>query len=276
MTACFRAACVQMTSDREYGPNLAQLEPMIARARADGADLVLLPENVSLLEPDPARLRQKALPEIGHPVLASLTAQARALGMWILVGSIAIRVGDDRFANRSFLIADDGAIVARYDKIHLFDVTLNDGETYRESATFTPGDEAIVATTPWGGLGLSICYDLRFPHLYRRLSQAGAQFLAIPAAFTRTTGRAHWHVLLRARAIENGCYVFAPAQCGVHAEGRTTFGHSLIVDPWGVVLAEADDAPGIIHAEIDPRQVAQARRRIPALSHDRPFERRPA
>jgi predicted amidohydrolase len=267
----FRAACVQTTSGRDYDPNLAQVVPMIEQARRDGADLVLLPENVSLLEPDPARLRLKALPEVGHPVLSTFSDLARDLGVWLLVGSIAICVDDNRFVNRSYLIAADGSVAAHYDKMHLFDVDLEGGESYRESATFTRGQRAVVAPTPWGGMGLSICYDLRFPTLYRHLAKAGADLLTIPSAFTRITGQAHWHILVRARAIENACFVFAPAQCGVHAEGRTTFGHSLIVDPWGTVLAEGGDDPTVIAADIDLEQVQRARRRVPSLALDTPL-----
>jgi predicted amidohydrolase len=184
---------------------------------------------------------------------------------------LAIRRDDGRVANRSLLVDATGHVAARYDKIHLFDVDLGPSESYRESDVIAPGDRLVVAPTPWGRLGLSVCYDLRFPHLYRALAKAGADFLAIPAAFTRTTGAAHWHVLVRARAIETGCYVLAPAQCGTHAEGRLTFGHSLIVDPWGTVLADAGGETGVITAEIDAAQVAEARRRVPALSHDRAF-----
>jgi predicted amidohydrolase len=179
--------------------------------------------------------------------------------------------GDDRLANRSFLIAPDGAIAQRYDKIHMFDVELAGGESYRESNAFRPGEAAALATLPWGVLGMTVCYDLRFPHLYRGLAQAGADFLSIPSAFTVPTGRAHWHVLMRARAIENGCFVFAPAQWGEHAEGRKTYGHSLIVAPWGEIIAEAEDGVGFITAEIDPAKIAEARRAVPSLRHDRAF-----
>jgi predicted amidohydrolase len=178
---------------------------------------------------------------------------------------------DDRLANRSFLIAPDGGIAARYDKIHMFDVELEGGESYRESNAFHPGEAAVLASLPWGVLGMTICYDLRFPHLYRALAQAGADFLSIPSAFTVPTGRAHWHVLMRARAIETGCFVFSPAQWGEHAEGRKTYGHSLIVAPWGEILAEADDGTGFITADVDPVKITESRRKVPSLSHDRPF-----
>jgi predicted amidohydrolase len=224
-----------------------------------------------MLEPDTALWREKAFAEEDHPALSAFRALARDVDLWLLIGSLAIRLGRDKVANRSILLDNQGRIVARYDKIHLFDVDLDGGESYRESETIAPGDRAVIADTPWGRLGMSVCYDLRFPHLYRSLAKAGADFLSIPAAFTRTTGRAHWHVLQRARAIETGCYVFAPAQCGVHALGRETFGHALIVDPWGVVLADAGKDVGFIMAEIDLAAVAEARRKIPALTHDRPY-----
>src|SRR5512134_1122566 len=245
---------------------------MVREARAGGADFVLLPENVSMLEPVSRLLKEKASSEEKHPALAAFRDLARETGVWLLIGSLAIRAPDGRVSNRSLLVDPLGEVVARYDKIHMFDVDLGPGERYRESATIAPGAHAVLADTPWGALGLSVCYDLRFPHLYRRLAQQGAAYLSIPSAFTRTTGRAHWHVLQRARAIENGAYVFAPAQCGTHAEGRETFGHSLIVDPWGTVLADAGEEPGAILAAIDPQQVAEARRRIPSLGHDRPFQ----
>jgi deaminated glutathione amidase len=264
-------ACIQTNSARDMAANLETVPPLVRAARDAGAAFVLLPENVSMMEPDTALWREKALPEEGHPALASFRALARETGVWLLIGSLAIRLAGDKVANRSILLDSEGGIVARYDKIHLFDVDLGGGESYRESATVAPGDRAVVADTPWGRLGMSVCYDLRFAHLYRSLAKAGADFLSIPAAFTRTTGRAHWHVLQRARAIETGCYVFAPAQCGVHAMGRETFGHALIVDPWGAVVAEAGEDVGFIIATIDRAAVVEARSKIPALSHDRPY-----
>jgi predicted amidohydrolase len=267
----FTVACVQTNSEREFAPNIAAACAIVREARAGGADFVLLPENVSMLEPVSRLLKEKALPEEKHPALAAFLDLARETGVWLLIGSMAIKAPDGRVANRSLLVDPLGNIVARYDKIHMFDVDLGPGESYRESATIAPGADAVLADTPWGPVGLSVCYDLRFPHLYRRLAQRGAAFLSIPAAFTRTTGRAHWHVLLRARAIENGAFVFAPAQTGTHAEGRETYGHSLIVDPWGTILADAGEEPGLIYAEIDPDQVKEARRRVPSLTHDRPF-----
>lgn len=266
-----RAACVQTNSARDVDANIAAVLPLIREACADGAEFVLLPENVAMLEPDQARQRDKALPEDGHPALAAFTGIAAELRVWLLIGSLAVRLTDGRIANRSLLVDAHGRVVARYDKIHLFDVDLGGAESYRESAVIAPGARAVIADTPWGRLGMSVCYDLRFAQLYRALAKAGAEFLAIPSAFTKTTGAAHWHVLARARAIETGCYVLAPAQCGTHAKGRKTFGHSLIIDPWGVVLADGGEDVGIVAAELDRETVAAARRRIPALDHDRAF-----
>jgi len=272
MSDRFCIACVQTNSGREIIPNLAAVGALVRDARKAGADFILLPENVAMLEPDDRLLRQKALPEHEHPAIVAFADLARETGTWLLVGSLAVRISPDKVANRSVLVDPAGEIVARYDKIHLFDVDLNEKESYRESARIAPGGQAVVAVTPWGGLGMTVCYDLRFPHLYRSLAKRGADFLSVPAAFTRVTGRAHWHVLQRARAIENGCYVFAPAQCGEHAEGRQTYGHSLIIDPWGEVLADGGEEVGFVLAEVDSALVAEARSRIPSLSHDRPFD----
>jgi deaminated glutathione amidase len=194
------------------------------------------------------------------------------LSIWLHVGSIAVLVGNGKIANRSLLFSPQGAVAARFDKLHMFDVELPGGESYRESRNYQAGSAGVIADLPWGSLGLTVCYDLRFPHLYRALATAGADFLAIPSAFTRQTGEAHWHVLIRARAIENGCFVFAAAQAGRHESGRETYGHSLIVSPWGDVIAEADSQSGVIVADIRPEEVEKARRRIPSLQHDRPFE----
>ncbi|HVA14437.1 MAG TPA: carbon-nitrogen hydrolase family protein [Stellaceae bacterium] len=277
MTASFKAACIQLNAGREIEPNIRAAADLVRRARDAGADLIMTPEVSDMIEPKRSARLEKARDEASHPMLAAFRALARETGAHLLLGSIMIRAagdsqrGNNRLANRSFLIAPDGNILARYDKIHMFDVDLPGGESYRESAVFRPGEAAVLAPLPWGVLGLSICYDLRFPQLYRGLAQSGADFLSIPAAFTVPTGKAHWHVLMRARAIENGCFVFAPAQCGEHAEGRRTYGHSLIVAPWGEVLAEAGEAVEFILAEIDPGRVAEARRAVPALHHDRPF-----
>jgi len=279
MSREFTAACVQFTSARDYEPNIRVVSDLIRRARDAGADFVMTPENTGLTEPVGKLRREKARGEADHPVLAALREVARETGAWLLIGSLAVDLtgepgtaeGERRLANRSYLIDPAGAIVARYDKIHMFDVDLAGGESYRESNAFRPGNQTVLAETPWGVLGMTVCYDLRLPHLYRALAQAGADFLAIPSAFTVPTGRAHWHVLLRARAIENGCFVFAPAQWGEHAEGRRTYGHSLIVDPWGEVLADAGKGVGIVSARIDLAAIGKARRMVPSLQHDRPF-----
>ena len=268
----FKAACIQLNAGREVGPNIRAASELVRRARAAGADLIMTPEVSDMIEPKRPLREEKARAETAHPMLAAFRDLARETAAHLLLGSIVVRTeGDGRLANRSFLIAPDGNVLARYDKIHMFDVDLPGGESYRESAVFKPGDETALAQLPWGTLGLTVCYDLRFPQLYRALAQGGADFLTVPSAFTVPTGKAHWHVLLRARAIENGCFVFAPAQCGEHAEGRKTYGHSLIVAPWGEVLAEAGEEPGYILAEIDPARIAEARRAVPSLGHDRPF-----
>jgi predicted amidohydrolase len=271
MSRTFRVACVQMTSARDVAPNIDAATRMIREARAAGADFILTPENTAMMEPKRPLVLEKALPEERHPALPAFQALAAETGAWLLVGSLAVKLDDKTCANRSFLIDAAGGIVARYDKIHMFDVDLAGGESYRESATFRPGAEAVLAEIPWGRLGMTVCYDLRFAYLHRALAQVGADFLSVPAAFTKPTGEAHWHVLLRARAIETGCFVFAAAQCGEHAEGRKTYGHSLIVSPWGEILGDGGDAPGIVMAEIDPAKVAEARRMVPSLKHDRPF-----
>jgi predicted amidohydrolase len=224
------------------------------------------------MEANRERLFATIVPEEQDPTLATFRELARALGLYLHIGSLAVKASPDKAANRSFLIDPRGEIVARYDKIHMFDVNLKGGESYRESNNFRPGDLAVVTDLPWGRLGLTICYDLRFPALYRALAEAGAAFLTVPSAFTRQTGEAHWHVLLRARAIETGCFVFAAAQGGKHENGRETYGHSLVIDPWGRILAEGDTEPGVIFADIDPAQVAAARARIPSLDHGRRFE----
>jgi predicted amidohydrolase len=272
LSSVFTAACLQLCSAREIEPNIVAVRDLARRARDRGADLIMTPEVTDMIEPRREAVLAKARPESDHAMVAACRDIARETGAWFLLGAAVVKLSDDpRVANRSFLIAPDGGIVARYDKIHMFDVDLDGGETYRESRSYRPGDAAVLADLPWGKLGMTICYDLRFADLYRALALAGASFLSIPAAFTVPTGRAHWHVLMRARAIENFCFVFAPAQSGEHAEGRKTFGHSLIVAPWGEILAEAEDGPGFITAIIDPAKIAEARRAVPSLSHDRPF-----
>ncbi|MCC7167386.1 MAG: carbon-nitrogen hydrolase family protein [Rhodospirillales bacterium] len=271
MSRPFQAACLQVNAQPDIAANLAAVGDLARQAKAKGAEMVLLPENVAMMDFGRPNIVAKAAPEDRHPALAGLSALAAELGVWLHGGTIHVLLDDGRVANRSCVFDPKGVRVAQYDKIHMFDVDLDGGESYRESQTFRPGEQAVVVPTPWGGLGLSVCYDLRFPHLYRALAKAGASMLTVPAAFTRQTGQAHWHVLLRARAIENGCWVLAPAQCGDHAGSRQTFGHALIVDPWGVVVADAGETPGLAMATIDPAQSAEARRKIPALSHDRPF-----
>lgn len=273
MTGKFTVGLIQLNAGRELGPNIAVATASIREARARGADFILTPENAVMMEPKRPLILEKARSEAEHPALPAFQALAAELGAWLLVGSIAVKLGPEHCANRSILIDPAGRIAQRYDKIHMFDVDLTAGESYRESATFRPGARAALVDLPWGRLGMTVCYDLRFAYLYRALAQAGADFITVPAAFTRPTGEAHWHVLLRARAIETGAYILAPAQSGEHAEGRKTYGHSLVVSPWGEILAEGAAAePGVILAEIDPAKVQEARSMIPALRHDRPFE----
>jgi len=270
MGQTFRVACIQNCAEREMVPSIAALDALIHGAAADGAQLIVLPEMATMLEPQNPKVLEKAVLEGADPGLKRFRALAKETGAWILVGSLLVKIPDEnRVANRSFLVDPKGHVTARYDKLHLFDVDLASGESYRESATVKAGDSAVLASSPWGPIGLSVCYDLRFAYLYRALAKAGARYLAIPAAFTYTTGKAHWHVLARARAIETGCYVFAANQTGIHAEGRRTWGHSLIVDPWGEVLADGGEDIGWISADIDPAKVEAARGMIPALNHDR-------
>jgi predicted amidohydrolase len=270
MTA-FRAAAVQLRSGLDIARNIAAAEALIREAAKAGAGYVLTPEMTNVLDRDRDRLLKAIKGEDREPSLARFRALAGELGIHLHIGSLAIRIGEGAVANRSFLIGPDGAVTARYDKIHMFDVDLPNGETYRESALYKAGGAAAIAELPWTRLGMTVCYDVRFPHLYRALAHAGATIIAIPAAFTRTTGEAHWHVLVRARAIETGAYVVAAAQGGAHEDGRQTYGHSMIVDPWGRVLAEAGTEPGVIVADIDPEMSAAVRKRVPSLANDRPF-----
>jgi len=269
----FTAALVQMRSGVMPQRNLDAVARLISEARDRGAEYVLTPEMTNILEVKRERLFAAIAPEESDATLAALRELAHRLRIFLHIGSLAIKLSPERAANRSFLIDRDGEIIARYDKIHMFDVDLAGGESYRESRNYRPGEIAVAADLPWGRLGLTVCYDLRFPALYRALAEAGSSFFAIPSAFTRQTGEAHWHVLNRARAIENGCFVFAAAQGGKHENGRETFGHSLIIDPWGKIIAEADAAePGVVLAVIDPAQVMAARAKVPSLSHGRRFE----
>jgi deaminated glutathione amidase len=272
MSVTFTAGLVQMCSGLSPRANLDAALKLIAEARSGGADYVLTPEMTNILEVKRERLFAAIAPEEADPSLAAFRELARRLGIFLHVGSLAIKLAPEKAANRSFLIDRRGEIVARYDKIHMFDVDLAGGESYRESRNYRPGDLAVAADLPWGRLGLSVCYDLRFPALYRALAEAGSSFLAIPSAFTQQTGEAHWHVLNRARAIENGAFVLAAAQGGKHENGRETYGHSLVVDPWGRILAEGGNVPGVVLAAIDPAAVAAARAKVPSLQHGRRFE----
>jgi predicted amidohydrolase len=271
MTA-FRAACVQLRSTDDVAENVSLTAALIRKAKALGAQFVATPENTTLMAPDGGAKIERSYTEDGDPAIPAFRTLAEELGIWLLIGSLAIKVSESRTANRSFLFDPNGRIAARYDKVHLFDVDLPSGERYRESKTVAAGRRVVTAALDWGMLGLSVCYDLRFPQLYRALAKQGAFIFSVPSAFTETTGKAHWHVLLRARAIENGAFVIAPAQGGTHANGRKTYGHSLIVSPWGEVMAEAGVEPGVILADIDPQASAEARARIPSLAHDRPFD----
>jgi predicted amidohydrolase len=276
MSASFTAACVQFTAGPDPEPNLRTVSDLIRRARDVGADFIMTPEASNFIESGALR-REKARREADDPFLAGMRMVARETGAWLLIGSLVIdptgepeaAAGETRLANRSILVDPGGKIVARYDKIHMFDIDLPGGESYRESNAYRPGGGAVVVETPWGRLGMSICYDVRFPYLYRELAHSGADFLTVPSVFTVPTGHAHWYVLLRARAIENGCFVFAPAQWGEHAAGRRSYGHSLVVDPWGEVLADAGEGIGIVSAHIEVGRIAEVRRMVPALQHDR-------
>ncbi len=264
-----KVALLQMTSGIDPAVNAADLRHGIAAAAANGAVMAFAPEMAGLVDSDRARAAASIRHEEDDPVLRTVQDAAAQAGIWVHLGSLAVRGGDGRLANRTFVIDDAGTIRARYDKLHLFDVDLPSGESWRESAAYAPGENAVVVQTPLGPMGLSICYDLRFPALYAALAGAGADLLAIPAAFTRPTGAAHWHALMRARAIETGCFVIAAAQVGAHEDGRATYGHSLVVDPWGDVLLDMGDARGLGFAEIDVARVAEVRRRIPVLAHRR-------
>ena len=271
MATTFRAACIQNTATRDIAANIAWVCDRIGEARSAGADFITLTETVALIEPVNAQIPDACYSEAEDPGLLAFRQLARELKVTILVGSQLIKMADQRIVNRSFLLDIQGEIVARYDKLHLFDIELSKGEFYRESDVISAGDKAVLATTPWGKLGMSVCYDLRFAALYRELAKNGAQFITIPAAFTQTTGKAHWHTMVRARAIETACYIIAPNQCGHHADKRRSWGHSLIVNPWGEILADGGAEPGIIYADIDLSEVDKARSKIPALKHDRPF-----
>lgn len=260
-----------MRASDDVSENIRETVRLVREAAAKGATFIATPENTTLMAPDAGAKLASSYDEAHDPALPVFTALAKELKIHLLIGSIAIKVSETKTANRSFLIGPDGAIIARYSKIHLFDVQLANGESYRESSTVAGGDAAVVADTALGKVGMTICYDVRFPQLYRALAHKGAFLVTVPSAFTVPTGEAHWHVLLRARAIENGVFIIAPAQGGTHANGRKTYGHSLIVAPWGEILAEAGTEPGVIVADIDPELSQAARAKVPSLQHDRQF-----
>jgi predicted amidohydrolase len=276
----FTAACIQNNAQNSISDNLPVVRQLIREAANLKADFIALPECVSLMEPNNEALQAKVPEEKDHPFLPMYEEEARTSGAWILGGTLAVKIlggrakshRKDRIANRLYLFSPQGKIAATYDKIHMFDSNLANGVSYKESATYAPGNQAIVTPLPWGIMGLSICYDIRFAYLYRALAQAGASILCAPSAFTKITGEAHWHILQRARAIETGCFVISPGLCGSHAENRETYGHSLIIDPWGEVLADGGPNVGIITAEIDMTKVAEARNKLPSLNHDQKFE----
>jgi predicted amidohydrolase len=260
-----------MRGGREIAANIDAAEALIREAARAGAVYVQTPEMTDIIERDRAATLKAIQPEDSNPAVARFRALARELGIHLHIGSLAIPLGGEQVANRGYMIAPDGSIAARYDKIHMFDVDLDGGESWRESRTYRSGDRAVVADAGDARIGMSICYDVRFPQLYRALAKGGANVLTAPAAFTKQTGEAHWHVLQRARAIENGAFVISAAHGGHHDDGRDTYGHSIVVDPWGRVIAESGTEPGILVADIDLEESAKARKRIPALKHDRPF-----
>ncbi len=269
----FKVALVQTCAGADMQETLGRAAEMAKDAASQGAQLLQFAEFFSCYDIDEAGIHTGPLPEESHPALPLFADLARDLKVWMNLGSIAVPAPDGRAYNRQYVIDDQGIVQATYEKIHLFDVDLGAGDRYRESASLTPGERAVLVDTPWGKMGLSICYDVRFPHLYRDLAKAGADFLTVPAAFTHKTGKDHWHILLRARAIETGCFVFATCQSGYHGKSRT-YGHSLIVGPWGEILAEGpEDEEAMVIAEIDPAEVAKVRGRIPSLKHDRPYDK---
>ena len=271
MTTTFKVACVQNSAIDDMQANIAEAETLVREAAAAGADLVCLPEYFCILEREDDAYFANGFSEDEHPALVHFRTLATELSTWLLLGSIPVKFRHGKVHNRSYVVDANGGIAASYDKIHLFDVTIKDGQDYKESRCVAPGADLVVAQLPWGRLGMSVCYDVRFPHLYRQLAKAGADFISIPAAFTAKTGAAHWHTLVRARAIETACYVFAPDQYGKRPWGRRTYGHSLIVDPWGEVIGDGGEDAGFVMAEVDPARVAEARNMIPALTHDREF-----
>ena len=275
MAEALPVALIQLRTPDNQAEALDHVLPLVREAAAGGSRLIATPEGTNILEKSREKRLARVVPQDQDPVVAALREEAKALGVWLLIGSAIVR-GDDpadpRAANRSILVDPDGAVVATYDKMHVFDVDLPTGERHRESESIRPGEQAVVARTPWGGLGLTVCYDVRFAHLFRALAKAGADMIAVPAAFTVPTGQAHWELMLRARAVETGAFVLAPAQGGDHADGRRTYGHSLVAAPWGEVIARLDhDQPGVLYATLDLGQVARARAAIPQLHHAREF-----
>jgi predicted amidohydrolase len=266
-----KVALVQLNCGPDIEENLATTTEMISEAAANGAQLVATPENTCHMRHSQDDKLLSSFASDDHPLIPHFANLAKELGIWLLIGSMAIRIADDKMENRSHLFNPEGELVDTYNKIHLFDVDLDTGESHRESNAVKAGERAVTVDVPWGKIGMSICYDLRFAYLYRALAQAGASILTVPAAFTVPTGQAHWETLLRARAIETGSFVLAPAQCGEHEGGRKTYGHSMVIDPWGKVLAEAGEGPEIIYANLDLGAVDKARSAIPALRHDREF-----
>lgn len=267
------SALIQLTSGDDPATNLPVTESYIREAHKGGASFVLTPETTNIISFSTSHQQQVLQTQASDQTLARLRLLADELSIWLLIGSLALKSGDadGRFVNRSFLIGPDGGIIAWYDKIHMFDVQLGNGESYHESRQFQPGNRAVLGQTGFGKIGLTICYDLRFPHLHRALAKAGAAIITSPAAFTVPTGQAHWQVLLQARAIETGCFILAPAQCGTHDNGRKTYGHSIAIDPWGKVIAQAQNTAGVTFAKLDLSLVANARSKIPALTHDKGF-----
>ena len=269
--AKLKVACVQLNAGSDPEVNLAAASAGVRGAAAQGAEFITLPEYAVLLDGSGRVMRERSPVESEHTALPAFQALARETGAWLLVGSLTVKLADERMANRAYLISAAGAIIARYDKIHMFDVTLPSGRVIRESSAYRPGGSAVVAATPWGDLGMSVCYDLRFPQLYRTLAKAGAVMLVVPSSFQRETGPAHWHVLLRSRAIENTAWVIAPAMCGDHANGRSTYGHSIVIDPWGRVVAESGEEPAVLVTEIDTAEAHKIRSMLPSIEHDREF-----
>lgn len=273
MQDILRVAVIQLTASADMDYNLENIAAFAKKAEMQKPNMMAWSENVAFIRDDDAKIAAKTYEESAHPALSLFKKIAIKTKSWQLVGSLAIKPDKDssRLYNRSYLIDDKGNIKARYDKIHLFDVDLPNGESHRESDNIKAGDKAVLAKTPWGRLGMTICYDLRFPLLYRELAKNGAKIITVPAAFTVPTGKAHWQSLLRARAIENGCFIIASAQCGSHNKNRKTYGHSLIISPWGEIIAKAGDEPEIIIAELDLNESDKMRAAIPSLRHDRDF-----